>query len=36
MDKIEEVITTTRSEDALIMKNNPNGMVPTLETDWIQ
>ena len=33
MDKIEEVITTTRSEDALIMKNNPNGMVPTLETD---
>ncbi len=33
MDKIEEVVTTTRSEDALIMKNNPNGMVPTLETD---
>tara|TARA_Y100001936_G_scaffold251285_1_gene306714 strand:+ start:717 stop:1325 length:609 start_codon:yes stop_codon:yes gene_type:complete len=33
IDKIEEVITTTRSEDALIMKNNPNGMVPTLETD---
>ena len=33
MDKVEEVITTTRSEDALIMKNNPNGMVPTLETD---
>lgn len=31
--KIEEVITTTRSEDALILKNNPNGMVPTLETD---
>ena len=33
IDKIDEVITTTRSEDALIMKNNPNGMVPTLETD---
>jgi len=33
MDKIDEVITTTRSEDALIMQNNPNGMVPTLETD---
>jgi glutathione S-transferase len=33
MDKVEEIITTTRSEDALIMKNNPNGMVPTLETD---
>ena len=33
MDQIEEVITTTRSEDALIIKNNPNGMVPTLETD---
>jgi len=33
MDKIEEVITTTRSENALIMKNNPNGMVPTLETN---
>jgi len=33
MDRIDEVITTTRSEDALIMKNNPNGMVPTLETD---
>ncbi len=33
MHRIDEVITTTRSEDALIMKNNPNGMVPTLETD---
>ena len=33
IDKIDEVITTTRSEDALIMQNNPNGMVPTLETD---
>ena len=33
MNKIEEVITTTRSIDALIMKHNPNGMVPTLETD---
>jgi glutathione S-transferase len=33
MDKIDEVITTTRSEDALIIKNNPNGMVPTLETN---
>ena len=33
MNKIEEVITTTRSIDALIMNHNPNGMVPTLETD---
>ena len=33
IDKIDEVITTTRSENALIMQNNPNGMVPTLETD---
>ena len=32
-DRIEEVITTTRSEEALIMNYNPNGMVPTLETD---
>ena len=32
-DKIEEIITTTRSEDSLIMSYNPNGMVPTLETD---
>jgi len=32
-DRIEEIITTTRSEDALIMSYNPNGMVPTLETD---
>jgi glutathione S-transferase len=32
-DKLEEIITTTRSEDALIMQHNPNGMVPTLETD---
>jgi glutathione S-transferase len=30
---MEEVITTTRSEEALIMEHNPNGMVPTLETD---
>jgi len=33
MDRIEEIITTTRSKDALIMQHNPNGMVPTLETD---
>jgi glutathione S-transferase len=33
MDQMEEVITTTRSEDALIMDHNPNGMVPTLETN---
>ena len=33
IDRIEEIITTTRSEDALIMSYNPNGMVPTLETD---
>ena len=32
-DRIEEIITATRSEDALIMTYNPNGMVPTLETD---
>ena len=33
INKIKEVITTTRSKDALIMEHNPNGMVPTLETD---
>lgn len=33
MSNMEEVITTTRSEEALIMEHNPNGMVPTLETD---
>ena len=33
INKIEEVITTTRSEEALIMEHNPNGMVPTLETN---
>ena len=33
IDRIEEVITTTRSENSLIMNYNPNGMVPTLETD---
>ena len=32
-DRIEEIITATRSEDALIITYNPNGMVPTLETD---
>ena len=32
-DRIEEIITATRSEDALIMTYNPNGMIPTLETD---
>ena len=33
INTIEEVITTTRSKDALIMEHNPNGMVPTLETN---